>query len=123
MYRSVNLCWCTEVVSAAIAIVSHCMGTIWSAATVYQLSYRRCSAQVETRKRCKDKQLVTVALNVQYTLPAIVSSKNGAGIDLLTRGYSFTSIVRIAAYKITALKATVCREWQMSRHVPEFEAF
>jgi hypothetical protein len=123
MYRNVVLRWCTEAVSAAIDIVSHIMGTIWSAAIVYQLSYRCCSAHVETQKRCEDKQLVTVVLKVQYSLQLIVSSKKGAGIDLLTRDSAFTSMMRTTADEITALKATVCREWQMSRHVPDFGAF
>jgi hypothetical protein len=36
---------------------------------------------------------------------------------------AFTSMMRTTADEITALKATVCREWQMSRHVPDFGAF
>lgn len=66
---------------------------------------------------------MTVVLKVQYSLQLIVSSKKGAGIDLLTRNSAFTSMMRTTADEITALKATVCREWQMSRHVPDFGAF
>ena len=65
---------------------------------------------------------MTVVLNVQYTLQAVVSSRKGAESDLLTRDCAFTSIVQTTADESKALVATVCREWQMSRHVPGFGA-
>lgn len=65
---------------------------------------------------------MTVVLNVQDTLQAVVSSRKGAGSDLLTRDCAFTSIVQTTADEVTALVATVCCEWQMRRHVPDFGA-
>ena len=111
MHRSVELNWWLEAALAAIAIALDCMGMIYSAAIVYQLSYRWRSAQVETRKQCNGKQPVTVVLNVQYTLQAVVSSRKGAGSDLLTRDCAFNSIVQTTADEVTAFVATVCCEW------------
>jgi len=47
----------------------------------------------ESRRRCTEKHLVTVVLNIKYTLRTIVSAKKGAGVVLLTRSYGFTTIV------------------------------
>lgn len=96
---------------------------IRSAAIVYQLSYQWYSAHINTWKQCKDKYAMTFVSKVRYRLQTSVPAKKRAGDDLLTRNYAFTSIVRTTADAVTALKANVCRGWQMSHHVPNFGAF